>query len=83
MDGTGTQTCWVRTTLGEGSGSGATGRDDGVGEKQDRALDSRCGDKSGRGGAHMASLMPRRMSQIFAGHAMANPMIMPICIRNQ
>ena len=31
----------------------------------------------------MASLMPRLMSQTFAGHEVAKPMIMPIYMRNQ
>lgn len=31
----------------------------------------------------MTSLMPRRMSQMLAGHAVAKPMTMPICIKNQ
>jgi hypothetical protein len=32
---------------------------------------------------HIASLMPRRISQLFIGQAVRNPMIMPICMRNQ
>ncbi len=32
---------------------------------------------------HIASLMPRRMSQTLAGQAVAKPIIMPICISNQ
>ena len=32
---------------------------------------------------YIASLMPRRMSHTLAGHAVAKPMIMPICMRNQ
>lgn len=33
--------------------------------------------------AYMVSLMPRRMSHTLAGHAVANPRIMPSCIMNQ
>ena len=32
---------------------------------------------------YIASLMPRRISHTLAGHAVANPMIMPTCMRNQ
>ena len=35
------------------------------------------------GAGHIASLMPRRMSQTFVGHAVANPIAIPTCIRNQ
>ena len=33
--------------------------------------------------AHMASLMPRRMSHTLAGHDVAKPMTMPICMKSQ
>jgi hypothetical protein len=32
---------------------------------------------------YIASLMPRRINQLFIGQAVRNPMIMPICMRNQ
>jgi len=39
--------------------------------------------RPGTRGPHMASLVPRRISQTFAGHDVAKPMHMPICMRNQ
>ncbi len=32
---------------------------------------------------YIASLMPRRMSQVLTGQAVKNPAIMPSCMRNQ